>query len=232
MEVLGTAQEIEHREIARRIGSTSPAQIFQGLVAEGGYLEKQHALYEEGDHAEYLYLLGEGRVRLVRRHSSRELTLCYVEPGQFLGDEGLFQLPYSGSAIAVSPIEYLRVRWVDVARQLTLEAPLVSQVLATAIQRRRLVEDRLHSVFTQSVEARVASFILNAAEAHGESHPAGIRIRERYTHAEIAAYVGATRETVTLVIGDLRRAGLLQSDRRNLVVRLHDQLRELARDGQ
>jgi CRP-like cAMP-binding protein len=41
----------------------------------------------------------------------------------------------------------------------------------------------------------------------------------KYTHQEIADYVGSTRETVTLTLGDLRRKNLVLFDHRRIVVR-------------
>ncbi|MBT8465593.1 MAG: helix-turn-helix domain-containing protein, partial [Deltaproteobacteria bacterium] len=38
-------------------------------------------------------------------------------------------------------------------------------------------------------------------------------------HQEIASYVGSTRETVTLVLGAFKRAGLIDTDHRRVVIR-------------
>ena len=40
-----------------------------------------------------------------------------------------------------------------------------------------------------------------------------------FTHAEIAQLIGSTRETVTLILGKLKREGLLGFDRRRVVIR-------------
>jgi CRP-like cAMP-binding protein len=40
-----------------------------------------------------------------------------------------------------------------------------------------------------------------------------------FTHADIALLVGSTRETVTLVLGKLKRAGLIELEKRRIVVR-------------
>jgi CRP/FNR family transcriptional regulator len=48
-------------------------------------------------------------------------------------------------------------------------------------------------------------------EQFGVSHPDGVLIDVRLTHAQLAAAVGANRTTITRVLGELRAAGKLSS---------------------
>jgi CRP-like cAMP-binding protein len=41
----------------------------------------------------------------------------------------------------------------------------------------------------------------------------------KFTHQEIASYVGSTRETVTLVLGAFKRSGVITTDHRRVVIR-------------
>jgi CRP-like cAMP-binding protein len=52
----------------------------------------------------------------------------------------------------------------------------------------------------------------------------------KYTHQEIADYVGSTRETVTLTLGELKRRDLLLFDHRRIVVRDPDALSRAVQD--
>jgi CRP/FNR family transcriptional regulator, cyclic AMP receptor protein len=52
----------------------------------------------------------------------------------------------------------------------------------------------------------------------------------KYTHQEIADYVGSTRETVTLTLGELRRKNLVLFDHRRIVVRDLDALQHTVVD--
>ena len=80
----------------------------------------------------------------------------------------------------------------------------------------------------RTVEARVADFVAQAAERHGIPESRGVLIGEKFTHIEIAEYVGATRETVTLVLGVLKRDGIIDTDHRRIVVRDAAGLRQRA----
>ena len=86
------------------------------------------------------------------------------------------------------------------------------------VDRRLEAERRVESLLSRSVESRVAEFLLEAAERHGIPETRGVLIGVRYTHQEIADYVGSTRETVTLTLGEMRRQELLCFDHRRIVI--------------
>jgi CRP-like cAMP-binding protein len=52
-----------------------------------------------------------------------------------------------------------------------------------------------------------------------------------FTHAEIALLIGSTRETVTLVLGKLKREGLVGFDRRRIILRNPSQLLQRLSSG-
>ncbi|HLM74182.1 MAG TPA: helix-turn-helix domain-containing protein, partial [Polyangiaceae bacterium] len=68
-------------------------------------------------------------------------------------------------------------------------------------------------------EARLIDFLLASVKRWGEPHASGRVISAPFTHADIALLVGSTRETVTLVLGKLKRAGLIELEKRRIVVR-------------
>lgn len=61
------------------------------------------------------------------------------------------------------------------------------------------------------LDQRVLGILSLLAEQFGAPHPDGILIDLRLTHAQLAAAVGATRTTITRVLGELRAAGKLGS---------------------
>ena len=86
-------------------------------------------------------------------------------------------------------------------------------------ERRLVAERRIDALLTRSVESRVAEFLLDASSRHGIPDSRGILIGVKFTHQEIASYVGSTRETVTLVLGAFKRGGLITTDHRRVVIR-------------
>jgi hypothetical protein len=62
------------------------------------------------------------------------------------------------------------------------------------------------------LDQRVLGILSLLAEQFGVLHPDGTLIDLRLTHAQLATTVGATRTTITRVLGELRAAGKLSSD--------------------
>ena len=69
------------------------------------------------------------------------------------------------------------------------------------------------------------SLLLELSERYGRRDENGVLIGIRLSHQELANVIGATRETVTVLLGNLRDEGLLTIRRKQLVV--HD-LKRLA----
>jgi CRP-like cAMP-binding protein len=102
---------------------------------------------------------------------------------------------------------------------LTRNPELARRLLRLMVERRLDTDRRIESLLSRTVESRVAEFLLDAAQRHGIPDSRGLLIGVKYTHQEIADYVGSTRETVTLTLGDLRRKNLVLFDHRRIVVR-------------
>ncbi len=181
--------------------------------------------FEQGAPADSLVMLGRGRARLERDVGGAAIPLGYRGAGELLGESCLGGLDVrTERAVTMEEAEVLRLP-IAVARSLMEADPtLGAAVLALLLARQREVEDRIESLLFRNVEGRVAEFLLQAVERWGVPNPHGILISAPITHQEIAQVIGATRETVTLTLGALRRDGLLDVSGRRLIVRDRDAL--------
>jgi CRP-like cAMP-binding protein len=177
-------------------------------------------LYEQGSTAESLFVVASGRVRVVRAAGeSRTLTVAYRGPGELLGETSLPDgQSYRTSASATETVEAACMPTRAVQGLLSECPPFARRIMSLMVERRLEAERRVESLLSRSVESRVAEFLIDAAERSGLQDSRGVLISVRYTHQEIADYVGSTRETVTLTLGELRRQQLLCFDHRRIVV--------------
>lgn len=164
-----------------------------------------------------LSLICFGRARARNRVRDRDITIGYYGSGDLVGEESLFGHP-PPELYALESLELLTLPE-TCTTELLKQKSFVGSLLKQSAERRRLAEDRLTGLLTQPVEARLVHFLLQAATRHGIPSPAGVLIGTKFTHLEIASYVGATRETVTLVLGELKRAGLITTDHRRIVIK-------------
>jgi CRP/FNR family transcriptional regulator, cyclic AMP receptor protein len=78
-----------------------------------------------------------------------------------------------------------------------------------------------------SVEEKIARLLMGWAES---SHSAGCEpsFKVPYKHEEIAQMIGSTRETVTRILGNLKRKKVIEIRGATLVVRDQPRLKQLA----
>jgi CRP/FNR family transcriptional regulator, cyclic AMP receptor protein len=204
---------------------------FEGLasVCSPVRFPRRGMLYEQGCRADSLYVLASGRVRVLRAAGdSRTLTVAYRVPGELLGETALPDGQcYRATATATEPVEAARMPTRSVQALLTENPAFARRMMSLMVERRIEAERRVESLLSRSVESRVAEFLVDAAERNGLSDARGVLISVRYTHQEIADYVGSTRETVTLTLGEMRRQELVCFDHRRIVIMKSDDLAKL-----
>jgi CRP/FNR family cyclic AMP-dependent transcriptional regulator len=182
---------------------------------------RRRRIYGQGEPVAGLYVIAHGRARVVRgAGEARALTVAYRGPGEVIGEIAITDLlTHEDTASATEPVEIVQVPVRHVHHLLTHNAELARRLLCLMVVRRLDTERRIESLLSRTVESRVAEFLLDAAHRHGIPDSRGLLISVKYTHQEIADYVGSTRETVTLTLGELRRKNLVMFDHRRIVVR-------------
>lgn len=209
-------------------GGASPAS--QTALAEAGTIQrasKGRALISQGEPATSVALIGMGRLRLVRSlGDARSLSIGYRGAGDLIGEAAMGGAQaYRESAIATEDVEALLVP-VAAARAVIAQDPAFGGAFVNMlVDRHADTEERLASMLFRNVEARLCEFLVKAAARWGIPEPRGVLIAAPFTHQEMANMIGSTRETVTLTLGDLRRKGILEIDRRRVVVLDRDALK-------
>lgn len=178
-------------------------------------------LYAQGRPAQFVFVVATGRLRLLREGGNgRAVTLGYAIPGDLVGESALGSPAiHHESAIASDALEAVRIPLRVASRLVESSTAFAASLLMLVLSRRLAAESRLTAMVSRSVESRLAEFLLDALERHGIPESRGQLIGVKFTHQEIATVVGATRETVTLALGELRRRGQLLFDHRRIVVR-------------
>lgn len=113
------------------------APLFAGLAEDeqqllgdkfvGAQTTARTSLFEAGDRADGLYMLGKGFVRLLTASGT---TLATLGPGSVLGEDSLYRgVPYDISAQAVSDLEFWRLADEDL-RAIIMERPSIGLQLS------------------------------------------------------------------------------------------------------
>ncbi|WP_437676468.1 Crp/Fnr family transcriptional regulator [Sorangium sp. So ce131] len=222
-EVIGGASLDAAKE---RILACSPfadlaAPSRHALLDLGGVerLARRQRLVQQGAPPRHVVLLGAGRVKVERVTEGRVFPLGHRGPGDLVGEGALAGGPNAAeNATVLDEGEALVVPLAGLERLLAVDAGLRAALTAALVARKLETEARLGSLLLRSVEARLLEFLRAAARRWGQPHADGQLVSAPFTHADIALLIGSTRETVTLLLGKLRRAGLISFDRRRIVI--------------
>jgi CRP-like cAMP-binding protein len=198
---------------------------------------RRHEIASQGEAPRSFVLIGSGRVKLERargalggdegaaprslRADAHVLPLGHRGPGEMVGETALGgAAAATESAMVVDDVEALAIPIGALRRQLASDAALRAAFAAAIVAQHRAAQRRLEGLLLHGVESRLAAFLLQAGERWGaQLAGAETRITAPFTHVEIAALIGSTRETVTLVLGKLKREGLVAFDRRRVILR-------------
>ncbi|MEZ6134051.1 MAG: Crp/Fnr family transcriptional regulator [Pirellulaceae bacterium] len=84
--------------------------------------------------------------------------------------------------------------------------------------RRKRIERRLKSLLFRNNRDRLTHLLTELAEQYGNATTEGIELGLRLSHQDLASIIGATRETVTTLLGEMQSEGLVKIHRQRLVV--------------
>ena len=215
VEILEPLSEEELRELLRQ----SP----------GAHLNPGEIFYTPEDTTENLFILIEGRMRIFRTVSSRELTLSEIEPGTIFGEMALTAQRIRGSyAQALEPSILITMTRADL-EHLMLNKPQVGiRITHLLSERLHSYEERMEDLTLKDIHARLASLILLLCEGEGVMTRQDIKIPHHYTHERLGTMIGANREAVTRAFAKLQDEGAVELRRRLIHVRDIEALRRLA----
>ena len=189
--------------------------------------ERGEVLFTAGATARGLYIILEGRVRVVRDAGGRRHVLHEEGPGGTLGEVPLFEEGgYPATAIAADRTTCLVVGRDAIAAGMQGDPQLAWRLLARLAGRVRTLVARVDALAARSVPQRLAALLV---DRHARSLGPGGTVTLGGTQQDVAEGLGTVREVVVRALGALRDAGAIELlGRGRYRVRDAQRLRELA----
>ncbi|ADV68235.1 Crp/Fnr family transcriptional regulator [Deinococcus maricopensis] len=191
--------------------------------AQGRPVRRGDTLYYTGDGSQSLYRLESGLLRAIRlTPQGRNLTVRHIHPGDIFGEEALHGIKRSHQVVALTDAIVTPIY----TQHLTPE-DLWNVTRSLSAQLQRVMNDGVH-IQDGELRERIARYLLNLSTSSlGGQHADGVRF-VRATHELIAEGTGATRESVSKLIGEMRDDGLLSPAYRCISLINEPALRALA----
>jgi CRP/FNR family cyclic AMP-dependent transcriptional regulator len=181
---------------------------------------KDTVVFFENEEGDFFFTILEGRIKVtILGDDGREVILSVLGPGDFFGEMALLDNePRSATAIAVEESELLSLHRNDFQTVLNDNRSITSALIRVLSARLRRANHQISTLALLDVYGRVARVIVDMAREEGKRLRDGRIAFRRATHQEIANRIGTTRETVTRMLKDLERQGLIHVEGKEIVV--------------
>lgn len=191
--------------------------------------DKGEAIFVEGDKADRMYFLSEGRVKIVKSAGARDVILELLGPGEPVGAVAVYERrTFPASAIAVEPSTIVSISESEFFALLEARPAMVRQLLSALTMRLMLLNKRLADM-SGSVETRAARLFLTLAERLGVTRDANRTFLPLpLSRQELADLIGTTLETTIRLMSRWQKDGVVLTEGDGFVVENLGALRETA----
>ena len=186
-------------------------------------IERGDVIATPDDLSQKMYVLVNGHVNLVcTNNEGRRLVIATLEPGAIFGEGALATSSDPNVfAEAADPVT-LWVIPASEARNLTMQYPILGWgLLQTYGQRLVQVENSLEDVAYKKLPERLASLLIDLNTDSSD-------VIKGVSHQALADYLGTYRETVSAILRDFKRQGLVELGYRRITLVDPEELRIVA----
>ncbi len=183
---------------------------------------KYGVLYTPGDDSDVLYFLSRGVVKIAT-HSidGKEVIKALIHPTAILGELGMVgELQRQDFAQALREDVHLYLIKVEDFKQLMRSNfDLCTSFMSMIGNRLIRAEDKLESLIFKDARTRIIDFIKESVNDRGRKIGYEMLLKHSLTHQDIANITCTSRQTVTLVLNELRKSDLIYFNRGKILVR-------------
>lgn len=175
-------------------------------------LEKGDFVFRSGENAGGVYFLKSGKIKVSQPVSSgKEVILWFCFGGDIFGlAEAMQQGDREVSAQACDVSEVLSIPQDSFNAYLFKHPQVMFLLLQVTTSRLRCLSETLANVAGEQVHIRFARLLFWLCSRYGRCEEEKMVMNVQLTHQEIADMIGATRQTVTSIMSNFKRQGILE----------------------
>ena len=214
------AEIIRQSEIGTRLNEAILIRLASGSTALD--FRRRRFIYRKGDAADSLYIIARGRIKLctIEETTRREAVIDILGTGALFGESALYAA--SGRekcAVAYENVRLLRIPAGDFQEGMALHRELYDYTFRLVGQRLVRAERRVANFALDAIPARLDKLLVELSQRYGRAEAEGVLIDLALPHREIASIVGSTRESVTVRLNAMRRAGIIDFVDRKILIK-------------
>jgi CRP/FNR family nitrogen fixation transcriptional regulator len=189
---------------------------FEHFGAKQAHYDTHAVIYYEGDPAKRLYELASGTVMLYKLlPDGRRQVVEVLRPGDLFGLSGAEENDCTAETLTDAKVNEIDLRHIEKS------ADLQRHLTKCLTKQMRVLHEHAVLLGRKSAVERVASFLMHLVPNRGglgctgpvDESEDGYDLQLHMTRQEIADYLGLTIETVSRVVSDMKRRGIIRVDR-------------------
>ena len=182
---------------------------------------RKSPIYLPADEASGVLLVGAGRVKIASfTAEGKQSILTFIEPGEIFGELSIIEEGARRDEYAEA-VEITKVVLIPAGElhRLVEKYPRISLGVTKLIGlRRKRIERRLKYLLFHSNRERLVHLLLELAEKYGNATQRGVELSIKLSHQDLANIIGSTRETVTVILGELQAQKYIKMGRRRITL--------------
>ncbi len=181
---------------------------------------RKSRVFDQGDPTRIVYLIKRGNVRITRlTPDGKEVTVAVLGAGDIFGEETLFDhQPRTTHAVCIDECLLCTAKADDLFALLARSPTLAMNVAKILSDRLVDASATMEDLAYAKISDRLMNLFVRLASEHGVTNERGTYLNVRLTHADIASLIGSTRETVSLEMANLSRAGRIAYDGKSITI--------------
>ena len=183
---------------------------------------KSEMIYFADEHIPRIFLLKRGMIKICETDKNgNEIIKEIIKKGDLFGQMSLDESQENMSqeyAQALTDVSICSFKMDDFERILERNPSIAigyTKFMGLKIKR---IENRFNNVVFKDVRSRLVQFLKDWAESDGEQKDNTYTIKNYLTQHDLAKLVCSTRQTVTTLLNEMEKEGLLNYDRKEIVI--------------
>lgn len=183
--------------------------------------KKGEYIYIPNEHADQIYLLSEGRVKIgAYGDGGKEITKAILTAGEVFGELSLIGEQKRRDFAYVMETTTVCTISVNEMKSLMREHSGLQLFIMKIMGNRVLdMEQRLESLVFRDSRTRIIEYLEKLAQRKGQRVGYETVVRQFLTHQEIANLTATSRQTVTTILNELRTKNIITFNRKRLLIR-------------
>ena len=199
------------------------------IIQRGRPVHKGKHIYRAGEEFSSVYALRSGAVKTVKiTESGLEQITGFYLPGEIIGMDGIAFSNHTNSAIALETSAICEIPFSRL-EELSTKVPSLQRRFFQLMSKEITQDQQLITLLGKnSAEERIAALLLSISS---RNYSRGLSANEFFlpvSRSDIGNYLGLTIETVSRVFSRLHKLGIIELNKRHVVISDIDSLRNIS----